>query len=92
MLGLPIWSVRAANPDKPGKRSDQRAAGHSELECHLLCLPLQRQFNSAGNQRLCRQVGWMITLDDRLDDIRREKGEPDQPAHGVFREASRFPI
>jgi hypothetical protein len=28
----------------------------------------------------------MITLDDRLDNFRCEKGEPDQPAHVVFGE------
>ena len=32
----------------------------------------------------------MITLDDRLDDLRREKGEPDEPAHIVFRETLAF--
>jgi hypothetical protein len=33
----------------------------------------------------------MITLDDRLDDLRREKGEPNQPADIVFGEALALP-
>jgi len=57
------------------------------VERRLLCLPRQRQLNPAGYERLRRQVWWMITLDDRLDDFRCEKGEPDQPAHIVFGEA-----
>jgi hypothetical protein len=33
----------------------------------------------------------MMTLDDRLDDLRRKKGEPDQPADIVFGDALALP-
>src|SRR6267378_8176028 len=75
----------------PGEKKRWEVSGHSELERRLLCLPLQGQINPTGDQRLCGQVWWMITLDDRLDDLRREKGEPNQPADIVFGEALALP-
>jgi hypothetical protein len=57
-----------------------------------LSLPAQGQINATGDESLRRQPSWMITLDDRLDDLRREKGEPDEPAHIVFGQTFAFPM
>jgi hypothetical protein len=52
----------------------EEVAGGSELERRLLRLPLQWQLDPTGDERLCRQLGWVITLNDCFDDLRREKG------------------
>src|SRR6202022_1349000 len=52
----------------------------------LLRRPTKRENDAAGQQRLRGELGRLATVDDRLDDLRGEKGEP-QPADILLADA-----